>query len=441
MSSIIDTARRLREEILASGLPSAVGERSVAWQEVHERIHRPMILECSDPHELVRRVTEENAFTFPRHTDDPACRPIAWGYLDWLEGFGAPLEGLDERVQESPLVGKRTLFRVRGRLLSTMFLFHLCEATRVLRHVGQPRNVLEIGPGYGGLARVLKLLSPGTRYTLLDLPDSLTCSYVFLATHFPEARLLFVTGKGQMDAAGDADFVFLPTTLVEELHGRETQLAINTCSFGEMTQPVIDRYLDLLQHRMQVRWLYSLNRYGQYPEPMPGVARAGRACPPDGCHTALPLDRDWHPVVWDLWGEEGFSQIEVFGPPHLEVLAERRSMESELAYRNASASLLARARGLEGFGAAWHDCLWNSIRYHPNRDNLGAYLARVEPLGFPEAEGYRQLLEGNVERELGLDAPELEPPVPGQAPEVRGPSLVRRVARRAVRELRQRLCP
>jgi len=88
-------------------------------------------------------------------------------------------------------------------------------------------RILEIGAGYGALAYYIQRAVPGVRYTVLDIPESLVYSAIYLSVLNP-------------DAATD----FLPNyefpKLVED--NQQFDLVINTLSMTEMSEQQVRTY-------------------------------------------------------------------------------------------------------------------------------------------------------------------------------------------------------
>ncbi len=99
-----------------------------------------------------------------------------------------------------------------GRRLSSIFLTHLyfyLRTTGELKPGQKYSRIVEIGSGYGALARIFKTMLPDTTYVLIDLPESLFYAQVFLQSNFPDAKVFYV--QDQMPASlDDYDFVFVP---------------------------------------------------------------------------------------------------------------------------------------------------------------------------------------------------------------------------------------
>ena len=147
------------------------------------------------------------------------------------------------------------IFERAGRRVSTAFFWHLGAAFQLNQHLPALENVLEIGGGYGGLARIMKLMSPRTGFTLIDMPASLYYAEVFLRANFPNASFLYIDVVEKLGQLGDKwDFVFLPSVWLDQVPRRSFDLVINTQSFSEMTQSAYDRFMHFIQAQIDVRY-------------------------------------------------------------------------------------------------------------------------------------------------------------------------------------------
>jgi putative sugar O-methyltransferase len=379
MGEIIERARRFRAEVRQRKVAPLTA--SQLWEGSHEEMHTKAIEAIEDEPAFIEFLTANNAFTFPRLTDDPQCVPIADAYLDYLARQGTPLPALPSEIAESALVSGRTILQRAGRPVSTMFLLHLCVALRLRGHTEDLRTIIEIGGGYGNLARIMRLFYPEQKYVIVDLLDSLYCSYVFLAVHFPDRRMLFVTEPAQLASMDEYDFVFVPSECFDGLRGCKVDLIVNTCSLGEMPQSTVDRYMKFVNGECSARYFYSINRFGPF---------SAEYVMPDQAGVSVKLAPNWRITVWDAFGERGFSQIEPVAPAYLELLAER-TVADEISHEGMSALLAAMAGGLKRNSSAWHYCMWNAIRLFPSKPLIREYLKVIEPLVFRDVSYYREL--------------------------------------------------
>jgi len=113
---------------------------------------------------------------------------------------------------------------------------------------GQPwrrPRILEIGGGYGGLAYHLMSLIPEARYVIVDIPESLLFSSIYLSTLWENKENVLITPDRLADLDQDsAGFTFLPNFLFDDYcaAGPEVDLVINTLSMSEMTEPQVRYY-------------------------------------------------------------------------------------------------------------------------------------------------------------------------------------------------------
>lgn len=105
--------------------------------------------------------------------------------------------------------------------------------------------ILEIGGGYGGLAHYIVQLIPNARYYIVDIPESLLFSSIYLSTLWPDHDNVLITPDNLHDLAKDtAGFTFVPNYLFDECcaAARTIDLAINTLSMSEMTERQVRDY-------------------------------------------------------------------------------------------------------------------------------------------------------------------------------------------------------
>ena len=105
-------------------------------------------------------------------------------------------------------------------------------------------RVLEIGGGIGAIAYLMMAKVKDVRYVIVDLPESLAFSAVYLNVLFPELQNHFVTNLDELIVHDTPGFTFIPNDLHRELTGRGQtyELAMNTASMREMTVNQVDDY-------------------------------------------------------------------------------------------------------------------------------------------------------------------------------------------------------
>lgn len=121
--------------------------------------------------------------------------------------------------------------------------------------------VIEIGSGFGRLARIMHLANRAKCFVLVDLPESLLFSYAYLKVNFPHAKTHIVSSLADIlpDMQRKYQFIFCPVQLLAELRIGQTDLVINTYSFSEMTQSCVNYLMRCIHEVLQPRFLYSMN--------------------------------------------------------------------------------------------------------------------------------------------------------------------------------------
>ena len=382
MGKIIESARALRSDVLA-GYRSAFAP-STLWEYAHDTMHRKAIAEIDDESEFIDFLTANNTFTFPRLVGEPLFPIVIDRFLEYLSNSGSPLDSLPPEIEESPLVSKRCTTTHNGRRISTMFLHHVSVALRLKKYTTGLKKVVEIGGGYGGLAQAMRLFHPKQTYVIVDLLDSLYCSYVFISSTHPNARILFLTRPEEASQIDDCDFVFIPTEHFDVLKGSKPDLIVNTASLGEMTQKDVDAYMHFINHTAEASHFYSINRYAREPREFDF---------PNQSTVPVKLTAEWEILFWDAFGTRSFHQLDPCHSPQLEILV--RKLPAEEALRKAretiAALLSVLADRVPMGGSDWHYCMWEANRQFPSRPLMDRYVAGAEPDGFRAANYYRDL--------------------------------------------------
>lgn len=107
-------------------------------------------------------------------------------------------------------------------------------------------RILEIGAGYGAVARQLKQMLPNVSYTICDLPEAMYFSAPYLALARPELDIRFAT-----EAAADFDSLdamhFLPNYALPVVAAKARfDLVINTLSMSEFSEHQVRTYGGLI---------------------------------------------------------------------------------------------------------------------------------------------------------------------------------------------------
>lgn len=231
------------------------------WSNNLEQHLIPNIRQCQTVEQAIGYLNDKAFYDFS--CGEPYLTPSIDWRIDFLRRTaGCEVDALPPALCESPYVLAKHCKRVGDRLLSSDFLNRLAWVSRLqgaLDFPQQPFSILEIGGGFGALARVFKLICPQSRLVLVDIPESLFFQHAFLKASFPDARHQYITSADE--AVTDADFVYVPNCFAGALRKRDFFLAVNTNSFGEMPQQASSRWLDLIQNETTTANIFFLNRF------------------------------------------------------------------------------------------------------------------------------------------------------------------------------------
>ncbi len=111
----------------------------------------------------------------------------------------------------------------------------------------RPVKILEIGAGYGALAQFIKSILPNAQYTVVDIPESLIYSALYLDLCYPISNHAFANLDSE-EKVESADFIYISNTSADTITD-SFDLVINTLSMSEMKETVINWYIDLIKNR------------------------------------------------------------------------------------------------------------------------------------------------------------------------------------------------
>jgi hypothetical protein len=290
---------------------------------------------------------------------------------------------------------------MRGRSWSHSFALHLSLAAFALKGIAPPGLIVELGAGFGGLARILKYLCPQAPIVLVDLPTSLVVSYAYLALNFPHAKLRIVEDLEADDPeTWQSDFVFVPHFLKSVVAGRKIDLFVNTLSLAHIPSDQYREYHRFIEDECDVDVFANVNCYRANPGSLriDGThyrqdLRAQRsAVDLDGpstlqSHAALWGNRweilDWH---LDAGDKPPFLYNDSLFQPLFLKLQKRRpatmsaDMDAQIA-RGAFEEAIARGR----IDSATHRLLWTACQRDAQPHYLREYIRILEADGSPVA--------------------------------------------------------
>ncbi len=151
----------------------------------------------------------------------------------------------DLRVEWSLLKGSR-----EKDLNSAKSILYL---NRIQSLIGKVSSVLEIGVGLGNMG-----VYANVPYIGIDIPETLFFAYVNCCQKFPNKKVVWLETEEDLK---DYHILFIPIGKEHLINGMKFDLAINTCSFGELNSELQKYWIDFLENKVDLKYFYSLNRF------------------------------------------------------------------------------------------------------------------------------------------------------------------------------------
>lgn len=119
------------------------------------------------------------------------------------------------------------------------------------------KSVIEIGGGYGGLARAHLTHNAKTSYFICDLEETIFFSAVYLSKHLGSHKVHLVKGVLNSSNIEQGHVYIVPQSRIEYLRELQFDYAVSQQSIQEMTQEQVVRYLKWISER--AKYLFSCN--------------------------------------------------------------------------------------------------------------------------------------------------------------------------------------
>jgi hypothetical protein len=341
--ALMDETRLLYARIVdlyasAGLLPES--ELNVFWGSQNVADMRAILAESADAREALERV--QSTHLFQVNSSDPSKEYAVDWQLRELARAGFDLDAMPPALQESEFSPLPMRVTRGGRLLTPDFfriLNHALLVSKFCTVPGTRPQFMELGAGCGHLARLLTMLYPGSAYTIIDIPETLCFSYMFLRMTFPDRQAVLLTAP--LDPTGappPADFLFVPTLLADSVGDAPIDVFLNTASMGEMKNEVIRHWMAFVQQQVQPAQIVTVNRYLNTIEPGVHDWRVNE----NEC--SVLYDDRWDLLHWEL--EPRYFRCPYILPlaaRHLEIVGRRRS-EPSTAARDTSRRRLEALR-------------------------------------------------------------------------------------------------
>ena len=172
------------------------------------------------------------------------------------------------RMVSDSKVGENSCLIYRGQRINQRVMRYAYYASQIKKNTNLINNkknlILDIGGGYGGLARLLKNIYHDSTFIIIELPELCMLSAYFLKRNFINKNIgIFSDFKDKSKITSDDlrkyDFVILSQDFMQRFDNEVFDLIINTTSLGEMTDEMQNYYLTNIE-RCSKKYFYSVNR-------------------------------------------------------------------------------------------------------------------------------------------------------------------------------------
>jgi hypothetical protein len=119
------------------------------------------------------------------------------------------------------------------------------------------KHILEIGGGYGGLARMVIVNSPKSSYFICDLEETIFFSATYLRNNFGSERVHLIDSPLFDSDVQEGHFYIVPQSRIDHLDNLHFELVISQQSLQEMTNDQVQRYCTWIQGKADE--FYSCN--------------------------------------------------------------------------------------------------------------------------------------------------------------------------------------
>lgn len=124
---------------------------------------------------------------------------------------------------------------------------------RIKTVLGNVSSILEIGVGLGNVGVYSKV-----PYIGVDIPETLFFAYINCLEKCPNRKVVWLENEKDLE---DYDILFIPIGKEHLLTGKKFDLAMNTCSFGELNSNTQKFWINFLEKVVDINYFYSLNRF------------------------------------------------------------------------------------------------------------------------------------------------------------------------------------
>ncbi len=170
---------------------------------------------------------------------------------------------LESLVEEKNNIGNyKNFYSYQGKIVTNADIDNIHFYFQLERYFKKDKNIiLEIGGGWGGLARIISKNFKCT-YILIDLPEINLISSYYLTSHYPNKKFLFYSEFKKDDKINLSDFDFVILPPLSSINNIKYDFCINIRSMMEMNEDSIKQYFKEIQSNLSENgYFLNVNRY------------------------------------------------------------------------------------------------------------------------------------------------------------------------------------
>lgn len=321
------------------------------WQR-NNSVNRQLILSSMSLESLVTTFTAKFDFSIDGVVPWKKCDDQIIPAIDWLSNAYPDVTYSKISKYFSPIVVRKDLSVNHCQVNIMRYILNNHH------NLANCNSILEIGAGYGAFAREILLTNNKIKYVIIDLSESIMCSYSYLNLEFPNKSHVLVTEPSDLNK--DFDILYIPVLFLKEFIDSKKivnfDLFINTCSLGEMNNDTVNYYYNLVTNTLKIKSVYWLNRF---------LDNGTQTKNSNACMVNIP--KNWHIKHWKRLPK--YLQCPYIIPYHAkytEIYADIKNEEDGLNSNINSTDKLFN--------------LWNTNRLNPSIESLESIIEEIEKI-------------------------------------------------------------
>lgn len=234
------------------------------WANDNLPVMKSIIADSSNCREVLHKA--DQTFMFSVNEPNLANQmAVEWILKNQRQKYDLDIFKDDTKHQESQFSYQENCHSIRNRRFSPDYLRCYVIAHRIktlcFPEKTKLARVLEIGGGTGHLARVLLTKFSIGQYVIFDIPETLVFSFSFLTLNFPDKKIVLFDGKNPHHEVKFADILLVPAPFAEQVPMEKYDLFVNTASMGEMRAESVRYWMYMVQNKLNIKCLFTLNRF------------------------------------------------------------------------------------------------------------------------------------------------------------------------------------